>query len=215
MAWSNLIRHVLVMKGPIVSISMKKIIVAAFCAFAGAVLFAQAPMGQMPQGGPRGPMPVQLSAEEKAAQITEEMQAKLNLTEKQVKKVAKFNKKDQQQQESLMGGSRPTGMPQGGPGGMGPQGGMPGGMGQGGRPQGMPQGGPGGMGPQGGMPQGGPMMGAQVDEEEMEKYWAKKEKKLRKIIGDAEFEKWLKMHPEQFGIKQLEFKIDGHEIKFE
>ncbi len=170
---------------------MKKVIltVASFCLMAGIAVFAQ-PAGnagsQDEQQGP-GQAPEQLTTEEIAARLTDEMNTTLDLTQKQYKKLSKFNLKDQQEQEELLGnfaGPRPGG-PNGGPG-MGGPGGQ---GGQGG------QGGP-GMGPQGNGPQGTP------DLSELEDYWAKKEKKLRKILTDEQFDKWYGLHPEQFGVRK-------------
>ncbi len=178
---------------------------------AGTAAFAQDNGSQMPpfgQGFGPGMQPGQgferpfenTTPEEAAEKLTAEMVEVLNLTDKQVKKVTKFNEKDQKNLQSLytggfgggpgFGGGMPGGgMPGGFGGGFGGPGGMPGG--------GMPGGGPGGAGmrPEGGFPMMAP------DLSELEDYWAKKEKKLRKILGDEEFGKWYTLHPEQFGVR--------------
>lgn len=41
---------------------------------------------------------------------------------------------------------------------------------------------------------------SEEDLAELEEYWAKKEKKLRKILGDDNFEIWYSLHPEEFGL---------------
>ncbi len=165
---------------------------------AGSVVFAQSGPQLPPEGQGFAPgmqpgegMPFQrLSPEEAAEKLTAEMVEALDLTDKQVKKVTKFNKKDQEDFQSLYMSNFPRpgmgGGPMGGPG-MGRPGGMPGGM-PGGGPDGA------GMRPEGGFPMVTP------DLSELESYWAKKEKKLRKILGDEEFGKWYALHPEQFGV---------------
>lgn len=124
-----------------------------------------------------------LSPEKAAQRMTDRMQKELQLTDKQYKKVYKLNLKEQKKifsarQEGAgmrppmgarpgMNGERPP-MPMG-------EGGMMPGMG-GGRP---PMGGP-----------GAPRMGKDVAEE-MQKAAASKEKKLKKILTDEQFAKWL------------------------
>ncbi len=188
---------------------------------AGTAVYAQ-PTQQRPDGAPFGPgmqmgegfeRPFEnMTPEESAEKLTAEMTEVLELTAKQVKKVTKYNVKDQETLQSLYtssfeGFGGPMGGGSGGPGGRpggfgGPMGGGPGGFG--GRPGGMPGGGPGGMpggqGSPGMMPEGGfpPMT---PDLSELEEYWSKKEKKLRKILGDEQFGKWYALHPEQFGVR--------------
>lgn len=140
------------------------------------------------------------TVEEEAQHKTDKMVSELNLTPKQAKKLLSYNKKDikyRRENFPMEGhrGHRPDGL---GPGGERPQGGRP----QGGRPEGM---GPGGMGPGGGHPQGGRPDGMgpgggkprEIDFEALDKYNAKQEKKLRKIIGDEKFEQWNASHPQR------------------
>ncbi len=56
-------------------------------------------------------------------------------------------------------------------------------------------------------PEGLPMV--TPDLSELEAYWAKKEKKLRKILGDEQFDKWYSIHPEQFGVVERPTPLDG------
>lgn len=117
---------------------------------------------------------------------TDQMTAELGLNEKQIKKVFKFFKNDIQyrRENFVFGGPRPDGnfpAP--------PSGGRPGGEG------GFPGGGP-GMRP-GNPPSGMPAFGGEVDYEALEKYNTKQDKKLRKIIGDENFEKWRAAHPQE------------------
>ena len=140
------------------------------------------------------------TVEQEAQMKTDRMASELTLDEKQIKKVKKFLKKDiEYRRENFeFGGPRPEGkfpvppsggrggFPGGGPGGMGPGGKGPGGGG-------FPGGGP-GMRP-GNPPSGKPAFGGEVDYEQLEKYNAKQDKKLRKIIGDKNFEQWRASHP--------------------
>ena len=121
------------------------------------------------------------------------MAAEIPLTEKQIKKVYNYFKRDiKYRREHFQfsgprpGGPRPEGGPGMGPGGQRPSGPPPSGMGPGGqRPQVAP-----GMGP------GTPPRGfEQADPEEIERYNARQEKKLRKIIGDENYAKWRANHP--------------------
>lgn len=60
--------------------------------------------------------------------------------------------------------------------------------------------GPGGSGSgmrPGNPPSGMPAFGGEIDYEELEKYNAKQDKKLRKIIGDENFERWRAAHPHE------------------
>lgn len=169
---------------------------------------AAQPSGQEPgkhQGQHHGQKP-QLTVEQETQLRVDEMSAELPLTAKQVKKLTKFYKKDiQYRRENFQGGGhgpRPeAGQGQGGP--RGPQGGMR----QGGGPG---MGGPGGgMGPGGNRPGGGPGMrpdgqggrppmgNAEVDFEKLEKYNAKQEKKLQKILGTDLYTQWRTRHPQE------------------
>lgn len=151
-----------------------------------------------PQGGPRPefkgehrPMP---TVNEIAQQKTNAMDHELTLTEKQYKKILKYYKEEAEKEREMMedfpgekpdfGGGRP---PMGGPGMGGP------GMGGGFRgPQGgFPGGGP-GMGG-GRPPMGGPAMG--MSDEEMEKYYEKQDKKLKKILTPEQYDRWRRKHP--------------------
>ena len=116
---------------------------------------------------------------EQEAQIkVDQMAQVLPLTKKQIKKLGKFFKNDIQYRRDNFefaggprpkyNGERPQGTP---PGGFPPQGMGPGGF-HGGGP---------GMRHPGGRP---PMMGGEVDIEEIEKYNQKQETKLKKILGD-------------------------------
>ena len=130
---------------------------------------------------------------EKAAQRrTDEMDKMLDLTEKQYKKIYKlFLKEEKEKVEALME-RHPEGM-----NGQPPMGGRPP-MG-GGRP---PMGG--GMPPQGG---GFPGMGGDTDDmtpeermkargEEIQKEQEKREKKIRKILTDEQYEIWQTRKPQ-------------------
>ena len=169
---------------------------------------AAQPGGGRPQMQERPPIKERPTVEQEAQMKTDQMAAELNLDEKQIKKVYKFYKSDIQyrREHFEFAGPRPDGdfpappsggFPGGGPGGMGPGG--PGGMGPGG---------PGGMGPGGPRPGGGPGMRpgnppsgmpafGEIDYEKLDKYNAKQDKKLRKIIGDENFEKWRAAHPQE------------------
>lgn len=158
---------------------------------------AAQPGGQNP--GPKdhqkGPEKPQLTVEQEAQMRVDRMAEELPLTEKQVKKLTKYYKKDiEYRRENFEQGA---GFPKGFPGGPG---GFPGGQRpdfQGGRPEGgFPGGGPGGQRPdfQGGRP---PMMGGEVDIETIEKYNAKQEKKLKKILGDDLYNQWRAKHPQE------------------
>lgn len=188
---------------------MKKLILlaaslaAAFCASAQP---SEGGRGQDNGDPGMGPMP---TVEQEAQTRVDQMRAEMTLSDKQVKQLTKFYKKDIKfRRENLQQGGmppRPDGengsgnrpqRPQGGrpAGGMGPGGGPGMGMGPGGG-----QGGP-GMGP-GGMPGGqgfGPQSGSRTyGPEDIEKYNQKQDKKLRKIIGDSNFESWRAKHPQE------------------
>ena len=160
---------------------------------------AAQPGGQNP--GPkdhqRGPEKARPTVEQEAQMRVDEMAAELPLTDKQVKKLYKYYKKDIQYRRDHFeaGAGFPKGFP-GGPGGFpgGPSGQRP--DLQGGRPEDFPGSGPGGQRPdfQGGRP---PMMGEAPDMEEIEKYNAKQEKKLKKILGDDLYAQWRAKHPQE------------------
>lgn len=159
---------------------------------------AAQPSGERPQMPERPQQKERPTVEQEAQMKTNQMSAELGLNEKQLKKVYKFFKSDiQYRRENFeFGGPRPDGnfpAP--------PSGGRPGGMG----PGGFPGGGP-GMRP-GNPPSGMPAFGGEVDYEELEKYNAKQDKKLRKIIGDENFEKWRATHPQEFP-KMPELKLE-------
>ena len=148
---------------------------------------AAQPSGERPQMPERPQMKERPTVEQEAQMKTDQMAAELGLDEKQIKKVYKFFKSDiQYRRENFEfgGGPRPDGNFPAPPSGV-----RPGGQG------GFPGGGP-GMRP-GNPPSGMPDFGGEVDYEELEKYNAKQDKKLRKIIGDENFEKWRAAHPQE------------------
>lgn len=167
---------------------------------------SQGKEGRQP-GQHRGQKPKQLSVEQEAQFRVDEMTAELPLTEKQVKKLSKFFKKDiTYRRENFQGGVRGTRPDEAGGHG-GPHGGGHGGMHRGGAPgmegpgSGMGQGGPrpGGVqgmhpGAQGGRP---PMDNAEIDYEKLDKYNAKQEKKLKKILGESLYGQWRSAHPQE------------------
>jgi hypothetical protein len=188
---------------------MKRMILLA-AALSIALAAAAQPSGGRPQFDRERP-----TVAEEAQKLTDEMAAEFPLTDKQIKKVLKFFKKDiEYRRENFeFGGPRmhpegftdrpnggfPGGGP-GGPGGMGPGG--PGGMGPGGhRP---PGGHPGGMRPDGA--NGRPSFG-EINLIEWEEYNEKQDNKLRKIIGDENFEIWIAKHPHK-APKLPEIKFD-------
>lgn len=154
------------------------------------------PKGPKPNFSERPQMKERLTVEQEAQMKTDLMASELNLDEKQIKKVKKFLKKDiEYRRENFeFNGPRPGGNfpapPSGGRGGF--PGGGPGGMGPGGGN--FPGGGP-GMRP-GNPPSGKPAF-KEIDYEGFEKYNAKQDKKLRKIIGDENFVKWRAAHPQE------------------
>ena len=173
--------------------------------------------GQQP-GQHHGQKPKQLTVEQEAQFRVDEMSAALPLTEKQVKKLTKFFKKDiTYRRENFQGGGRGP-RPEGAPGQGGPRGGQ-GGMHRGGGPG---MGGPGGgMGQSGPRPGGGhgmhpgaqggrpPMDNAEIDYEKLDKYNAKQEKKLRKILGESLYTQWRSAHPqEQPRLPDLQLDIE-------
>ena len=167
--------------------------------FAAAALIVLSAAAQ--PGNDERPQPKERpSVEEEAQMKTDQMAAELTLTAKQLKKVYKFFKKDiKYRRENFEpgvprpGGNHPAppsgdfpgrgNFPGGGPGGMGPGGPRPSGSG-----------GP-GMRP-GNPPSGMPPFG-EIDYEALEKYNAKQDKKLRKIIGDENFAIWRAAHPQE------------------
>lgn len=166
---------------------------------------AAQPTGSQKQRSREQFQPKELTVEEEAQHRVDRMSQELPLTQKQVKKLLKFYKKDIQYrrnnfqegngQRPDFNGERPQGMQQGNrPEGM-PQGGER--PSQGMRPDGsqggFPGGGP-GMGPQGSRPQ---MKGDDVDIEKFEKYNQKQEKKLKKILGDNLYEQWRSKHSKE------------------
>ena len=181
---------------------MKRMILLA--AGLAMVLSAAAQTGGDGQQRPERPqMKERPTVEQEAQALTDQMAAELELTDKQVKQVFNYFKSDikYRRENFEFSGPRPDGdfpsppsgdfpgrggFPSGGPGG-------PGGM----RPSGPPpSGGPGGMRP-GNPPSGRPPFAQEIDYEALEKYNAKQDKKLRKIIGDENFEKWSAAHPQE------------------
>ena len=193
---------------------MKYILTLATALLMAFSAFAQPQQPPQGQGRPDGMPPMFGQFEQKdPAQLAQDETDRLNqlvgLTEKQYKKIYKFNKRQYNQLQTKMentmpqgfpggpggpgmGGSRPDGMGPGGPGGMGP-----GGFG-GGRPDGMGPGGP--RGPRGGqrpdMGQGRPGMGGEM-QELMEEMKEKKEKKYRKILTPEQYMKWESFEAER------------------
>lgn len=186
---------------------MKKI---AF--MAAGLLMAIAAMAQprneagKPEGNGRPEMRERPSVEQKAQMAVDRMKAEMPLTEKQTKKLLKFYKKDTQYRRDnfdMAGGPRSDGRPHGegdfqhgGPG-----------MGRGGHPQGGGPGGGRGEGMRPGGPQGERPAMQEVDFEKLEKYNLKQDKKLRKIIGDENFNRWRTTHPQEVPkLPDVEFK---------
>ena len=155
-----------------------------------------------PAGGERPEAKQRPTVEQEARARADKMVRDLSLNEKEAKKVYKFMKKDikYRRENFEIDGSRGEGrfippMRDGGgfPGGSHGEAGAPG---RGERPA---MGGPGGQGGPGrpGMRPGNPPagFGREVDVEALNKYNAKQDKKLRKIIGDEKFGKWRAAHP--------------------
>lgn len=138
------------------------------------------------------------TVEQEAQMRVDQMAAEMPLTQKQVKKLLAYYKKDIQYRRDnfqMAGGKRPDGgkRPENN-GQRGP------GMGQGQPPQGNPGMGPGngwGPGMGAGTPPAGRPEGQDIDLEKLEKYNLKQDKKLRKIIGDDNFNRWRAAHPHQ------------------
>ncbi|MGN0194984.1 MAG: hypothetical protein ACI4AE_00830 [Candidatus Cryptobacteroides sp.] len=153
-----------------------------------------------------------MTPEEKAARISDQMRKELGISDKQYKKVYKLFLKDE---KALAEQAEQRPGPQGMPGEVRPQGGkQEGGSGQGGPEfggHGGAMGGHGGPGsgfggPQGGRQRGGhggPEMGLGPQGPEFhggsdvfsEEYIEKREKKLRKILKDDLYNKWRERHP--------------------
>lgn len=129
------------------------------------------------KGGPR-PMP---TVDELAQQRANAMDHELTLTEKQYKKILKYYKAEAEKEREMMQAGKTQGMPEGFPGGERPDFG-------GGRP-----------------PIDGPGMAA--SDEEMEKYYEKQDKKLKKILTAEQYDKWRTKHPvEHLPMPNLEFE---------
>lgn len=152
---------------------------------------AQPQDGSRPEfKGERRPMP---TVNELAQQRANAMDHELTLSEKQYKKILKYYKAGVEKEREMMESGKPEGMPEGFPGGRRPPMGGPG-----------PQGG-GFGGPQGGFSGGGPEMGGGrppmdspgmgMSDEEMEKYYEKQDKKLKKILTVEQYDKWRIKHP--------------------
>lgn len=187
---------------------MKQLLTFAAVLLMATMAFAQ-PQGQ----GPRGrefPMPGPQFEQRDPAQVAQEQTDRLNdlvgLSDKQYKKIYKFNQKMERQRQNEMENMMPMGRPEGFPEGMGP--GMGGGrperpMGQG-RPDGMGPGmGPGGMPPRGdGQFRRGPMN--EDMQQLMEKQQEKRVKKYRKILTPEQFQRWESFEAERNFRKMVE-----------
>ena len=173
-------------------------------AIAATMFFGASAMAQMPQMPPQGqmpqgerPMPKQLSAEERAAELNAQMGERLKLDDKQLKSVEKINLAFARSvvantpsfggRSGAMGGA-PSGMRGGGGPGMG--GGMGPGMGDMG-------GGPGMDGPGGGFGN----MPVQKSPAEMQEALARaaetRAKKLEKVLTPEQFKVWNEMEQER------------------
>lgn len=133
-----------------------------------------------------------MSSTEQAQQITEQLTRELNLDNKQAKKVEKIYTTffDAMQNDRPQMGEFP---PMGGPngrfgGGMPPQGGRPD-MGNGEHPQMNGQRPP--MGPR------PDMMGDEVSQSEMDKAIKKRDKNMRKILNDKQYNAWCEFERER------------------
>ncbi len=113
--------------------------------------------------------------EKEARKLTDEMDELLQLTEKQYKKVYKLNLKEEKEKVERMTGKNPFG---------------------GGRPPMFPMG---GMPPMGGFPPEGKRRLPMPDnmQEDMQNRIEKRNKKLKKILTDEQYEKWMSRKPEQ------------------
>lgn len=182
-----------------------------------AISAAAQPSSQPPKndGTGRPQMKQQPSVEQEAQMRVDQMNAEIPLSDKQVKKLLKFYKKDikyRRENFQMAGGPRPEGGQR--PDGQGQRGpGMRQGRPQGGPGMGMgPGGGPGGYRGRQGMRPGNPPGGDQqmrqeIDFEKLEKYNQKQDKKLCKIIGEKNFTKWRSDHPHEVPkLPELELK---------
>ncbi len=173
-----------------------------------AISAAAQPSGQPPKNdGTDHPQMKQLpTVEQEAWMRVEEMSAEIPLSDKQVKKLLKFYKKDikyRRENFQMAGGPGPEARPEGGQrpegqGGRGPgmgQGRPQGGPGMGMGPGGGPGGNPGGQGMRPGNPPGrDQQMGQEFDFGKFENYNRKQDKKLSKIIGEENFAIWRSSH---------------------
>jgi len=192
-------------------LDMKRIILLAAGMVMALAAMAQ-PTGQAQSNNRNGQhQPMERPTVEQEAQMrVDQMAAELPLTQKQVKKLLAYYKKDIQYRRDNFqmgrgprpdGGERPDNNGQSSPGmgqGRPPQGGQ--GMGPGsGRGPGMGQGRPpqGGQGMESGTPPSGRPEIQDVDLEELEKYNLKQDKKLRRIIGEDNFTQWRSSHPHE------------------
>lgn len=181
------------------------IIAMAVAGLSAVPVSAQPQPGSRPEfNGESRPMP---DVSELAQKKADAMDRELSLSEKQYKKILKYYKSEIQKERDMMQANRPAGMPDGFSGGR-PDfgGGMPpmGGSGFGGPGSGFPGGGFPGGGPAmdgGRAPVGGP--GMAVSEEEMDKFYARQDKKLKKILTEEQYSRWRSKHsaipmPEMF-----------------
>ena len=183
---------------------MKRMITLAALLMMTITAWAQ-PQGRGPQGR-EFPMPGPQFEQRDPAQVAQEQTDRLNdlvgLTDKQYKKIFKFNQKMERQRQNEMENMMPMGRPEGFPEGMGP--GMGGGrpecpMGQG-RPEGM---GPGGMPPRGdGQFRPRPMN--EDMQQMMEKQQEKRVKKYRKVLTPEQYQKWESFEAERNFLRMVE-----------
>ena len=154
-----------------------------------AVLLMAVSAWAQPQGqGPRGrefPMPGPQFEQRDPAQVAQEQTDRLNdlvgLTDKQYKKIFKFNQKMERQRQNEMENMMPMGRPEGFPAGMGP----------------------GGMPPRGdGQFRRGPMN--EDMQQLMEKQQEKRVKKSRKVLTPEQFQKWASFEAERDFRKMVE-----------
>jgi len=175
----------------------------------------------MPEAG-RLPKHQQVTYE----QMTEQMVNRLQLDEKQQKKIAKLNKKyktliEGDQQGEFFGGQRPPGArPSGGRNGA-PSGNMgmggPGGGGFGGMSGSGPRGGMGGPGGgMGGRPGGAPGMGAagsQNTSYDYDKKQEKYDKAIRKILSESQYDGYLELRPQFASQRRIQdFLMGGQQL---
>ena len=187
---------------------MKHFLIVTAAMILALTAYAQPQQPPQGQGSLDGMPPMFGQFEQKdPAQMAQEETDRLNelvgLTDKQYKKIYKFNKRQYEQLKNQMENAMPQGFPSGQgmgggrPEGMGPGGPGPGGFG-GGRPGGMGPGGPGG--PRGGqrpeMGQGRPPMGGGM-QELMQEQQEKREKKYRKVLTPEQYQKWESFEAER------------------